>query len=341
MSSFLDSLDPEARDLLLAVSTPVSFTVGSTLVRHGEPARGAYVLREGAVEANVTLPGGESLTVAKLGAGSVFGEMSLVELGTCTATVRATAPVDGWFVASEDFRALVSRRQPAAARLQHALTLILAEKLAALNAQLLGCTAPEDRPAREAAKGKDPLAAIARTRVAPFDAAGFLPRLPFFERFPESEIDELVSHASYVEVPRGHGIFASQAQAASAFVVVRGAAEIVTVQGACERRVAVLGPGQLIGYLAVLRESVHNSFAFARESALLLDIPARAFHEIYFGASRTSTCLRSAVQKSLLAAMGRTNRGLTRLLSQAKLEAATREGRKLEAALHGQLTTAG
>jgi CRP-like cAMP-binding protein len=315
--------------------------VGSTLVRHGEPARGAYVLRQGSVEANVTLPGGESLTVAKLGAGSVFGEMSLVELGTCTATVRATAPVDGWFVASEDFRALVSRRQPAAARLQHALTLILAEKLAALNAQLLGCTAPEDRPAREAASGQDPLARRPRTRAAPFDASGFLPRLPVFERFSDAEIDEVVSHASYLEVPRGDAIFCANAPARSAFIVVRGAAEIVAVQGDCERRVAVLGPGQLIGYLAVLRESAHSSFAYARESALLLDIPARAFHELYFGESRTSTLLRSAVQRSLLGSMARTNRALTRLLSHAKLEAATREGARLEAALHAQLTTAG
>jgi CRP-like cAMP-binding protein len=324
----------------LSVATPVSFMVGSTLVRHGEPARGAYVLRQGAVEANVTLPGGESLTVAKLGAGGVFGEMSLVELGTCTATVRATAPVDGWFVASEDFRALVSRRQPAAARLQHALTLVLAEKLAALNAQLLGCAAPEDRPARASAAAQDPLAGRPRTRVAPFDTSGFLPRLPFFERFSEDEIDEVVSHASYVEVPRGEAIFAPRGPAASAFIVVRGAAEIVTVQDACERRVAVLGPGQLIGYLAVLREGAHNSFAYVRESALLLDIPARAFRELYFGESRTSTFLRSAVQKSLLGSMARTNRALTRLLSQAKLEAAGREGRKLEAALHGQLTAA-
>ena len=338
--SFLEGLDDEARALLMSVAAPVSFTVGSTLVRHGDPARGAYVLRQGAVEANVTLPGGETLTVARLGAGGVFGEMSLVEQGTCTATVRATAPVDGWFVASEDFRALVSRRQPAATRLQHALTLTLAEKLAALNAQLRDCAAPEDRPARGASAGIDPLAGVPRSRVAPFDVSGFLPRLPFFERFSADEIDEVVSHAAYVEVERGRAIFASQGPAASAFVVVRGAVEIVTVQGACERRVAVVGPGQLIGHLAVLRQGTHASFAFARESALLLDIPAAAFNQLYFGEGRTSTLLRSAVQKSLLASMARTNRALTRLLSQAKLEAAGREGRKLEAALHGQLTAA-
>jgi len=44
------------------------------------------------------------------------------------------------------------------------------------------------------------------------------------------------------------------------------------------------------------------------------------------------------VQKSLLASMARTNRALTRLLSQARLAAATQEGKTLEAAYHGQLT---
>src|SRR5215208_8458973 len=94
-ASFLDSLDCASRELLLSAATPVSFVAGATLVRHGDPARGAYVVRQGAVVAEVTLPGGEKLVGAKLGAGSVFGEMALIELGTCTATVRATAPVDG------------------------------------------------------------------------------------------------------------------------------------------------------------------------------------------------------------------------------------------------------
>lgn len=338
--TFLEALDPASRDLLLSVATPVSFPAGATLVRHGELARGAYVLRTGAVEAVVTLPGGEKLTVAKLGPGSVFGEMALIDLGTCTATVRATAPVDGWFLGNEDFRTLVSQRSSAAIGLQHAVTQMLAEKLAALNAQLLACNTPEDRPAREVTEGVDPLAGVPRRPAAPFDVADFLPKLPFFERFSAGEIGEVVSRGAYVELPRGHGIFAARTPAASAFVVVRGAAEILALQGKCERRIAVVGPGQLVGFLGVLRERPHTSYAFAREAAVLLDIPATAFRELYFGESRTSARLRAAVQKSLLASMGRTNRSLTRLLSQAKLDAAKREGKKLATALHGQLTAA-
>jgi CRP-like cAMP-binding protein len=143
-----------------------------------------------------------------------------------------------------------------------------------------------------------------------------------------------------VEAPRGHGIYAARTTAASTFVVVRGAAELVAIQGGRERRVAVVGPGQLIGFLGVLRERPHTSFAFARESALLLDLPAAGFREVYFGESRASTRLRAAVQRSLLASMGRTNRALTRLLSQAKLDEATRVEKTLETALHAQLTTA-
>jgi len=301
-------------------------------VRHGEPARGAYVLREGSADAVVTLPGGESLTVARLAAGGVFGEMALIEQGTSTATVRATAPVEGWFVATEDFRALVARSDAAAIRLQHAVTLILAEKMAALNAQLLACPAPEDRAARAAAEGTDPLAGALRHVEAPFPVAPFLPKLAFFDRFAQDEIDEVVRRARFVSVPRGDGIFAAKTPAAAAFLVLRGAAEVLAIRDGRERRIAVAGPGQLVGFLGVIRERAHTSHAFAREGTLLLELPAAAFRELYFGGSRASSRLRAAVQRSLLASMGRTNRALTRLLSQAKLDA-SRDGSRLEAAL--------
>lgn len=337
--SFLDGLDAEARELLLSVATPVSFLPGAVLVRHGEPARGAYILRDGSVEAVVTLPGGESLTVAKLGPGSVFGEMALIELGTTTATIRATAPLDGWFVAHEEFRALVSRAQPSAVRLQHAVTAVLAEKLAALNMQMLACPAAEDRPARDVAPA-DPLATVPRTRTAVFAAAAFLPRLAVFERCSAAEIDEIVARASYLEVPRGHGVFTAGSPAAAAFIVVRGAVEIVSIRDGRERRVAVVGPGQLVGYVGVLRRAKHSTYAFAREGSTLLELGADIFHEIYFGSTRASMRLRHAVQANLLTSMARTNRALARLISQGKLAAAPQAELALEAAYHSQLATA-
>jgi CRP-like cAMP-binding protein len=83
------------------------------------------------------LPGGEKLVVAKLGAGTLFGETALFDRGTATATVAASTNVEGWFLDRDDFRALAAQRTPQAHDVQLALTMILLEILRAMNARVL------------------------------------------------------------------------------------------------------------------------------------------------------------------------------------------------------------
>jgi CRP-like cAMP-binding protein len=337
--TFLERLDGEARDLLLAVARPVSHKKGERLVRHGDPSRGAYVVKEGTAEATVTLPGGEKLTVAKFGAGAVFGEMALIERGTCTATVAATDSLSGWFIERDDFRSLVAQRVPAALRVQHALTLVLSDKLRALNAKVLDVASTEDKPARRSGFS-DPLATVARVRTPSFDFKPFLPHLPIFEGFDAAEIAEILTVASVLELPRGQRIFSAGQPSTACFIVVRGAVKIRAHHAQRERRMAVLGPGQILGYMSLLEKSVHGSDAVVREDALLLEIPAKEFEALYFGNSPASTKLHRAIQKSLLLSLGQTNRHLTRLISQAKLRGAEKEGIELEKAYSGQITAA-
>ena len=337
--TFLERLDGEARDLLLAVARPVSHKKGERLVRHGDPSRGAYVLKDGAAEATVRLPGGETLSVAKFGAGAVFGEMALIERGTCTATVTATENLAGWFIERDDFRSLVAQRVPGALRVQHALTLVLSDKLRQLNLKVLDVAAAEDKPARKA-NGADPLAGAKRLKKASFDFKPFLPHLPIFEGFDAAEIDEILSVASVLELPRGQKIFAAGQPSSACFIVVRGAVKIRAHHKERERRMAVLGPGQLLGYMSALEKSVHGSDAVVREDALLLEIPAKDFESLYFGNSPAATKLHRVIQKSLLLSLGQTNRHLTRLISQARLRGAGKEGDELAKAYSGQITAA-
>lgn len=334
---FLESLSPEARELLLAAARPVSFVQGATLVRHGDAARGAFVLRDGRAEARVPAPGGDCIVVAGLGPGDIFGEMALVEAGTCTATVVATAHVDGWFLAFEDFRAVVSQRHGAARELQHAVTRVLAERLRAVNARLSGLAAPEDRPARDRTGASKPLAGAGRARRASFDLAAFLPRLAFFERFPAEEIDEVAAAARVLELARGEVLHLPGGAADAVFIVARGAVEILRPVGGRERRVAVLGPGRPLGFMGVLLGTPHGSIAVAREASTLLEIPAGDFRALYFGEGASSSRLRAAVQRSLLESLGRTNRALTRLATQARLAQREGEAAQFEAAGAAQL----
>ncbi|HUQ26318.1 MAG TPA: cyclic nucleotide-binding domain-containing protein [Burkholderiales bacterium] len=337
--TFLERLDGEARNLLLAVARTVSHKKGERLVRHGDPSRGAYVVREGTAEATVTLPGGEKLSVAKFGAGGVFGEMALIERGTCTATVTATENLAGWFIERDDFRSLVAQRVPGALRVQHTLTLVLSDKLRQLNAKVLEVAADEDKPARKS-NGADPLAGVQRSKSASFDFKSFLPYLPIFEGFDAGEIGEILAVANVLELSRGQKIFAAGQPSTACFIVVRGAVKIRAQHEKRERRMAILGPGQLLGYMSALEKSVHGSDAVVREQALLLELPAKEFEKLYFGNTSASTKLHRVIQKSLLLSLGQTNRHLTRLISQAKLRGAEKEGVELEKAYGGQIIAA-
>ena len=317
---------------LLPLSRPLDFKRGERLVRQGETSRGAFLIRSGRAAAEVALPGGGMLTVAEFGKDDVFGEMALVERGVCSATVSALTDVEAAFVEREDFRALVASRDASALEVQRALTSVLAGKLRALNAKVRSFPSAEDREPRD-----EPVVEMSKARQPSFDWRAFLPLLRFFEGFDHHEIDEVVAIARPIELARGAWIFAAGEAATACFLVVRGAIEVLSRNGRFERRVAIAGPGELVGYLAALDNAKHAASARVRERTTLLELPAERFGSLYGGGSRTSIRLQHAIHASLLRALTRTNHLLTRLISHARLTDAARQAAELESALHGQI----
>jgi len=336
---FLERLDDEARGLLLSVARPVAFAKGAQMLRYGQAAQGAFVLRSGRAQAQVTLPGGERLVVNEIGAGAVLGEMALIERGTCSATVVATEAVEGWYLTRDDFRALGVQHTPAALKVQHAVTEALCAKVERLTEQLLAAPAAEDRAA-VALPGGDPLAGVPRVARASFDFRPFLPLLALFEGFEESDIDAVVARAAVLELPRGQALYVTGQPAAACYAVVRGAVEAWARHGARERRLALHGPGHLVGFISLLAGAPHRTTAFVRENAVLLELARDAFDELYYRAGAVSARLHRAIHARLLALMVHTNTQLTRLISAARLRGAQGEGDRLEAAHAGQMVAA-
>jgi CRP-like cAMP-binding protein len=322
---------------LLLVAREVSYLKGARLVRQGEASRGAYVIRTGNAEASVALPGGGTLAVAQFGPDDMFGEMALIERGVVTATVVASSNVDGWFIGRDDFRALVASREKSALGVQRALTGVLTTRLRALNDKIKGYPAVEDHPAVAVAPEGDPLAKVPRSRQASFNWREFLQILPFFDGFDESEIDEFVAGCKVMELQRGDWVFTAGVPAAACFLVLRGALEVFTRDNGRDRRVAIAGPGELVGFMAVIGNAQRANNARVRESCCLLEIPAKAFMEVYDGESGTTVSLHHAIHHALMRSIGRTNTQLTRLISHARLGDAGRKTTELERVLHGQL----
>jgi CRP-like cAMP-binding protein len=318
---------PSLHEKLAPIARAVSFREGERLVRQGEASRGAFVIRNGAVEAQVALPGGGVLAVAELGEGDMFGEMALVERGVCTASVVAKSALEAWFVGRDDFRAMVACRDPGALEVQREITRVLAAKLRALNAKVRGHAAAEQSAVKKQGQGK-------REQNPPsFDWRAFVPLLSFFEGFDAEETEELLSACRAFELPRDAPLFEPGAPADACFIVVRGALEIF----AGERRVAIAGPGELVGYLAILEGGRHAAGARVREAACLLEMKAERFLALYNGGSGTAVSLQHAIHLGMLRALGRTNTQLTRLIAHARLREASREVLELEKVLHAQI----
>lgn len=364
------ALSGPARAELQAIAQPVSFMKGAVLLRQGAPTRGAFFLRIGMAEAAVRLPGGESLVLARVGAGGVIGEMALLEHGICSATVTATEAIDGLFIGRDDFRVMIARRSPAALAVQRAVTLNLCAKLAALNAQILTHPAPEDAPytppsaavagaATAAATSAAPVASVASAAIAApavsappapaaaaqssgFEHRRFLPVLPLFRDWNEDEIDDFANRAAVLTLKRGEPLFYEGTAARACYITVRGAIDIavpVRAQGGATpthlRRLAVLGPGQLIGHRSLIDGTPHAARARACEDCVLLALPRAQFLELLGSTTPASLRLQSAVHGALLRSMAHTNVTLTRLVNLAKVDAANRAA--LEAALAEQV----
>jgi len=321
-------------DQLLPIARELAFAKGAWLVRQGQPSRGAFLIRAGTVEAQVALPGGGMLTVAELDAGDMFGEMALIERGACSASVRAKSDVSAWFIERDDFRAMVASRDSAALAVQREITRVLAQKLRTLNAKVRAHPAEEDRTPHGDAPAQIDLAAAAAPR---FDWRAFLPRLRFFEGFGAYEIDELVAIGRPMQLPRGAWLFAVGETPRSAFLVLRGALEVLSRKGELERRVALAGTGELVGYLSVLEPAPHAASARVRESAALLELPGDRLRALYEGSSGTSLRLQHAIHDSLLRSLARTNSQLGRLIAAARLRGAKAESRALEAVRGSQI----
>jgi CRP-like cAMP-binding protein len=84
----------------------------TVIIREGDAGQGLFVIMFGEVEILNKDPSGREKTVAKLGAGEVFGEMSLLGDKPTTATVRTLSRTTIMFLGRDYFRRLVQALPP-------------------------------------------------------------------------------------------------------------------------------------------------------------------------------------------------------------------------------------
>lgn len=89
-----------------------TFQAGDVIMRQGEPGDCAYIIESGRVEISVTAPNGVVQMVGTRGAGTMIGEMALVDNAPRTATVKAIEDCVLLEITSEDFSGRLQKADP-------------------------------------------------------------------------------------------------------------------------------------------------------------------------------------------------------------------------------------
>lgn len=121
--SLFSGVSDENLAALARSSALLQFKAGQTILFKGATVDGLHVVVSGSAGVYVKSTGKTMVRVAELGAGEVFGEMSIVEMGTAGATIKGEG--DGavvLMIPQESFRHVLQQDEAFAVRVNMMIT---------------------------------------------------------------------------------------------------------------------------------------------------------------------------------------------------------------------------
>ena len=124
-----DGLAPAERVALLDLARSLSFEPDELIIAQDQDNPHIYVVRAGEVKVTLRDDGGKELEVARLGIGSIFGEMAFVTGDVASANVVAVDEVEVLCVGHGHVSQMVAEDPGFAGRFYRSLATVLAERL--------------------------------------------------------------------------------------------------------------------------------------------------------------------------------------------------------------------
>ena len=130
------SLSDAETATIAAIAEMQDIATGKELFREGEPGEGLYLVVAGDIDIFKRSSRGER-SLARLGAGGVLGEMSLITADARSATGRALVDSRVLRLPADRFRKLLADGSPAALKIVSQIAVVLAQRLAIMNTKVL------------------------------------------------------------------------------------------------------------------------------------------------------------------------------------------------------------
>jgi CRP-like cAMP-binding protein len=136
-SALMRSLDRSMRRRLLGYLSRISYSAGETVFLQDSAPDGAYFVVCGRLDVLINVPGTErKRRMQTLTAGSVVGEMALLDARPRSASIVAVEPTTCYWMSSRNFARLKQEQNEIALALLSDVAMIFAERLRATTSML-------------------------------------------------------------------------------------------------------------------------------------------------------------------------------------------------------------
>lgn len=255
-------------DAVLGVLRAQRGNPGDTLFREGDPGDALMIVLEGQLVARVRTQTGTEEEVARLGPGEVVGEMAFIDAEPRSATVSTPG---GATVLTFTRAALASLKKSAprvAAAIQRNVLLDVARRLRDAGERL-----------SDGAAGAVPKSLRGDVAAPQRSARSLTPEqlrsIPALASYGSEDLDLLSYIATLRSFPAGSAIMREGTDGDACFLVVAG--EVAVSRSTSAQALATLGPGALVGQLALLDRAPRSATVTAQTETLALAVKASAF----------------------------------------------------------------
>jgi len=135
--TFTQGLEPAHLQRIAEMATPMQWGVGEMVFREGEVGSLLYMVEQGRVAIEVTVPGRGQVTILTVGPGEVFGWTSLFYQRPKTAAARTTVPTRALAINASLLRELCDSEPRLGYAVTKRLLRVVSERLKATRLQLL------------------------------------------------------------------------------------------------------------------------------------------------------------------------------------------------------------
>ena len=131
-TELFSDLSPEELEAVARCVVEGKAAANECILREGDAGENLYIVRSGRVKVEKEAEG-KQLQLAELGAGAVFGEMSLIDAISTSATVSALEDCELLLIGRRDLNVLLNWDTILASKMWRRFTLLLSQRLRETN----------------------------------------------------------------------------------------------------------------------------------------------------------------------------------------------------------------